>query len=1692
VSAASGTPDPDRVVETTCAPAGQTANPERGTGYLIAPRLVLTARHTVTHGQDAPGRIRVRQLSRTGDADWLNVEEVITSAGPGLDLALLLLDEDAPGVPDDPGVAAGIVDLATPLPFQACGFPKAHREGEERGDETARGNIRLDSGSRSATVPLDVTPAVPSAGRGAGSAPGEQRKSGWSGLSGAAVLGPGGLLVGLAVADHLKFEADRLEMIPVEALLSDETLSRYLPEAWRARPQPRVSNEVPLTIGARRIELAAPTPRRHMLRSGPRRVTTLLDGRSQIVPFVPRAPQQQWLRDWCETDPQPVSCAVLSGEGGAGKSRLARRLCDDLADAGWITGLVEPSPGSGFAAPFENAGRPALLVLDYADHRQEEVAELRNLLPSVGRSKVRVLAVVRDGPAFLSRLRLARAGNTDDVGQERHLALAARPLDGQEREQHYRAATRAFAEAQRMRLPAETGQQELERRLAAMTTPLLVHAAALLDLLDPGTSDVEGPEDVLRHLLNREDRSFWIEDFKGYLESRDTRRRVVAVSTLVGVKNPRDEENRTQALAALDAAGSPASNRDLVAERMKGRYDRWLPRVEPDLLGEQLIADNVVRPGLLPTVIDKVTSAGQRSRMLEVLLRMCGSAIGSVRRDARQALAGVLDDHLEELLRQAIAETAGNADPGPEARAMPSRLASCVELAATPQVAARALESVTFPGRLAVQVLAASVYVAAARDAEAREDLAAAAELDAKAAAAMTRVGQLEDAQASIDRAMVYLSTAPSMSVSQGKPLARVLSAGSLVSTGLSRPGVALETARRGARIVEELAAREPGAHDAQLLEVRLSLVVAYLTTGQVDDALETAQLAIAQGPADASLVRASIRVIQAQILQARGDLNAALDVVEAGIAEIPDAPGRPRSAELSALQLFRAALLSTLGRVEEASEAAQEAEEIALRGRAAGADDSDYVLAQIQIGAATVVLVTDAALALDMVAHASGALRTLLQRAPDVYGPYYALAETLHARILDGIGDAAGARGVALRADQLIRDGFATRPVLYLGALFMSALTLAEIHVSEDDLAAASKVLTDAHALLSRLEPSAVPLAEGNCAFLLRCLADVEMAHEDYGAAVLAARRALDAFNALIVRQPTAEYLLGRVGTRLLLLTALGAADRDEELMVEAGEALADAERLMARMPSDQSRGVLGLARVIVAGGYDKQGKVEEATALLKITLDDLHFDHETSATEDDRDSVRQLIRELEAPGDRAASDASPEKFEDLVPLRHSVILGKYHGTEIAARPFRPVLVLGPQRSRKTTGVIIPALLEWQGPVLVTSVRDDVVMGSILRREQMGGRSWVFEPFGDLFSGGSALTTWNPVDGCEDWETAVRMAHSLTESGHSREQSGVKDAEWWYSQATLLLGPLLHAAALSGLSMDAVSRWARTAEKAEVNARLEVVHAHSEAVRTFHTFSSLWDATRDGVYASLRNVLRAYESEAVRRNSKTGFRPHEFFNGQPNTLYLCAPPDEQELLAPIFTALIKTVVTHAYRYQGDSLNLLLLLDEAGNIARIDNLNTIATTAAGTKIQLVTVFHDLSQMEALYGPARASNIANNHSALLILPGSRDEATMHYADRLLRDESGPARFTAQRSVRQLKPGTALCVYEHLKIEEIALRSSTHDQGLIDLANTDGELSALVTPNRRDSLPCRFGGGVAGPVGAQSSANDLVVE
>ena len=63
-----------------------------------------------------------------------------------------------------------------------------------------------------------------------------------------------------------------------------------------------------------------------------------------------------------------------------------------------------------------------------------------------------------------------------------------------------------------------------------------------------------------------------------------------------------------------------------------------------------------------------------------------------------------------------------------------------------------------------------------------------------------------------------------------------------------------------------------------------------------------------------------------------------------------------------------------------------------------------------------------------------------------------------------------------------------------------------------------------------------------------------------------------------------------------------------------------------------------------------------------------------------------------------------------------------------LAAEPRVSLAVIGPTGCGKTAGFAIPALLEWKGPIIATSVKADLIAASYEHRNSRG-KVWVYDP---------------------------------------------------------------------------------------------------------------------------------------------------------------------------------------------------------------------------------------------------------------------------------------------------------------------------------------------------------------------------
>ena len=147
------------------------------------------------------------------------------------------------------------------------------------------------------------------------------------------------------------------------------------------------------------------------------------------------------------------------------------------------------------------------------------------------------------------------------------------------------------------------------------------------------------------------------------------------------------------------------------------------------------------------------------------------------------------------------------------------------------------------------------------------------------------------------------------------------------------------------------------------------------------------------------------------------------------------------------------------------------------------------------------------------------------------------------------------------------------------------------------------------------------------------------------------------------------------------------------------------------------------------------------------------------------------------------------------------------------------------------------------------------------------------------------------------------------------------------------------------------------------------------------------------GVYLDPSVASSAEQSEIVAA---------ELLDGGAHTLYVTAPAHDQARFRPLFATVIRQVLTEVFeRASGGQplpAPLLVVLDEAANIAPVEDLPTVASTASALGLQLVTVFQDLAQIKGRYGDA-AGTVVNNHRAKLFLPGISDLDTLDLASRL---------------------------------------------------------------------------------------------
>src|SRR5437879_4054030 len=163
--------------------------------------------------------------------------------------------------------------------------------------------------------------------------------------------------------------------------------------------------------------------------------------------------------------------------------------------------------------------------------------------------------------------------------------------------------------------------------------------------------------------------------------------------------------------------------------------------------------------------------------------------------------------------------------------------------------------------------------------------------------------------------------------------------------------------------------------------------------------------------------------------------------------------------------------------------------------------------------------------------------------------------------------------------------------------------------------------------------------------------------------------------------------------------------------------------------------------------------------------------------------------------PSDRLAGDG--------------IVLGFFNGGVVQSPPEDNVLVLGVQRSGKTSSVVVPTLLAWSGACVATSTKEELVNLTLDRRRRMGP-VWVFAPLDEddswLRRVGLQSSTWNPLDATATSGAAAELADHFTAEGKRGQ-----NAHWYLAAGSLINGLVMCEREHRGDMRSVVARLNRT-----------------------------------------------------------------------------------------------------------------------------------------------------------------------------------------------------------------------------------------------------------------------------------------
>lgn len=323
-------------------------------------------------------------------------------------------------------------------------------------------------------------------------------------------------------------------------------------------------------------------------------------------------------------------------------------------------------------------------------------------------------------------------------------------------------------------------------------------------------------------------------------------------------------------------------------------------------------------------------------------------------------------------------------------------------------------------------------------------------------------------------------------------------------------------------------------------------------------------------------------------------------------------------------------------------------------------------------------------------------------------------------------------------------------------------------------------------------------------------------------------------------------------------------------------------------------------------------------------------------------------------------SSGRAPDADRHLAPILHT---GGGH-----------LMTFAPTGAGKGIGAVIPALLNYAGPVIVIDPKGENYPVTARRRREMGHQVICLDPF-DSIKDEHEDAAFNPLDLIDlDSPNVADDAMMLAEA-LSYQTTMDTDPFWHIRGKQLLAGMILHTA--SSLpeplcTLENVAEQLNQSRETLATTLADMGRSRFPLVKaTPAIISHSAERMADSILAMSQTNLSFLGSATVcAATARSSFEPQAVTRGEPLSIYLIVPPEKLESHAPLLriwiAALMKLILNRRAKVARPTL---FILDEAAQLGHFPPLRKAITLLRGYGLQTWSFWQDLSQLKRLYGDA---------------------------------------------------------------------------------------------------------------------------